>query len=230
MKAKNLAVLAFACLMIAMPLCSAASVSGNVYDSLLNRRVNSIVEIDTQPAQRVVAKDGSYSFSVPKGSYTIDASYSSGGIVYSRDSVEVTVDEDGEYTVDLILFPTTEEEEELFSEAESQMLDDVEIPGLGYYALFYIAVLAAVAYIIYRSINPKKRRAGEKEPSGADEAEEILRFIRKEGGRTTQKDIRKNFPQSEAKVSLVISDLEDRGKVRKIKKGRGNIIVLNQEP
>jgi uncharacterized membrane protein len=51
-------------------------------------------------------------------------------------------------------------------------------------------------------------------------------IIKEEGGRTTQKDIRKKIPLSEAKVSLMISELEAKGKIQKIKKGRGNIIVV----
>ena len=42
----------------------------------------------------------------------------------------------------------------------------------------------------------------------------------------TQKDIRKSIPFSEAKVSLILADLEHTGKIEKIKKGRGNIIIL----
>jgi uncharacterized membrane protein len=54
----------------------------------------------------------------------------------------------------------------------------------------------------------------------------VLKIIKEEGGRTTQKDIRKKIPLSEAKVSLMISELEAKGKIEKIKKGRGNIIIL----
>jgi len=57
------------------------------------------------------------------------------------------------------------------------------------------------------------------------ELQDILSFIDKEGGRTTQKDIRKNFPQSEAKISLMIAELEEKGLIKRIKKGRGNIII-----
>ncbi|MFC1769333.1 helix-turn-helix transcriptional regulator, partial [Nanoarchaeota archaeon] len=53
--------------------------------------------------------------------------------------------------------------------------------------------------------------------------------FKKEGGRTTQKDIRKNFPQSEAKVSLMVTDLEHKGYLEKIKKGRGNVIILKKK-
>ena len=61
------------------------------------------------------------------------------------------------------------------------------------------------------------------------DTEGVLNFIKDEGGRTTQKDIRKKIPLSEAKISLMISELESSGDVKKIKKGRGNIIVLNKK-
>lgn len=61
--------------------------------------------------------------------------------------------------------------------------------------------------------------------SGKD-LDALMSFIRKEDGRTTQKDIRKQFPLSEAKISLMIAELEDKGLIKKIKQGRGNIIVL----
>ncbi len=38
-------------------------------------------------------------------------------------------------------------------------------------------------------------------------------------------DIRKNFPYSEAKISLMIDELEAKGLVKKVKKGRGNLIL-----
>jgi uncharacterized membrane protein len=50
--------------------------------------------------------------------------------------------------------------------------------------------------------------------------------VRSEGGRTTQKDLRRAIPYSEAKISLMIAELESQGKLKKIKKGRGNIIIL----
>jgi len=58
--------------------------------------------------------------------------------------------------------------------------------------------------------------------------DDVLKVIDEEKGRTTQKDIRKKIPLSEAKISLIISELEEKGIVKKIKKGRGNIIILNK--
>jgi uncharacterized membrane protein len=53
----------------------------------------------------------------------------------------------------------------------------------------------------------------------------VLTIIKKEK-RTTQKDIRKAIPLSEAKISLILTDLESQGKIRKIKKGRGNVLIF----
>ena len=55
---------------------------------------------------------------------------------------------------------------------------------------------------------------------------EIIDILEKLGGRMTQKDLRARLNCSEAKVSLMITDLENRGLVHKVKKGRGNIILL----
>lgn len=79
----------------------------------------------------------------------------------------------------------------------------------------------------------KKKKIAEKqsisEESQENYLEEVLKIIEEEDGRTTQKEIRKKIPLSEAKISLLIAELEHKGKIKKIKKGRGNIIILNNE-
>ena len=57
----------------------------------------------------------------------------------------------------------------------------------------------------------------------------VVNVIRSEGGRATQKEIRKQIPLSEAKISLMVSELEHKGIVKKVKKGRGNIIILKNK-
>ena len=61
-----------------------------------------------------------------------------------------------------------------------------------------------------------------------DDLKKVISIVEEEGGRATQKDIRKKMPLSEAKISLLIAELEHTGKIKKIKKGRGNIIILNK--
>jgi len=64
------------------------------------------------------------------------------------------------------------------------------------------------------------------ETSLPDDLKEIMNLIRANGNRITQRELRKKSPYSESKVSLMISDLEERGLVEKFKRGRGNIIRI----
>ena len=62
------------------------------------------------------------------------------------------------------------------------------------------------------------------EPSYLDETIEI---INKHGGRIYQKELRKEMLYlSESKISLILTELEHKGKIEKIKKGMGNAIIL----
>ncbi|MEA3283095.1 MAG: hypothetical protein U9Q68_11210 [Euryarchaeota archaeon] len=72
---------------------------------------------------------------------------------------------------------------------------------------------------------------GELEPDGAESSipsdlQEVLSIVGEHDGRITQKNLRLRLNCSEAKASLMITDLEDRGLVKKVKKGRGNVIIL----
>lgn len=62
-----------------------------------------------------------------------------------------------------------------------------------------------------------------------DDLKEIMDLIRANGNRITQRELRKKSPYSESKVSLMLSDLEERGLVEKFKRGRGNIIRIPDE-
>ncbi|AKB54020.1 MULTISPECIES: helix-turn-helix transcriptional regulator [Methanosarcina] len=59
-----------------------------------------------------------------------------------------------------------------------------------------------------------------------EDLKELLEMIRASGNRITQRELRKKSPYSESKVSLMLSDLEERGLIEKFKKGRGNIIRI----
>jgi uncharacterized membrane protein len=62
-----------------------------------------------------------------------------------------------------------------------------------------------------------------------DDLRELLDLIRNSGNRITQRELRKKSPYSESKVSLMLSDLEERGLIEKFKRGRGNIIRIPDE-
>ncbi|MBW2977489.1 hypothetical protein KY331_01470 [Candidatus Woesearchaeota archaeon] len=196
-----------------------ATVFGSVYNFDLEKQENAIVTVDSMPKQMVVAVDGDYSFELPVGKYKIEAKY----VVYNetQSSVSELIDvaNEGEFRIDLILFPSFEEEEEILNETEL-MIENFEEKDYSIPIMFAIVfVIGVILYFISKKlVKPKEIEV--------DEAKKVIEFIKKQGGRVTQKDIRKNFPSSEAKISLVLTELEEKGVVKKIKRGRGNIIVL----
>jgi len=184
-----------------------ATIHGGIYDFSLEKVENVIVEINTQPLQRYVSKDGIYSFEVQKeGGYNITARY---GIKKDKLIAEevIEIKQEGEYRVDLFLFPETITE-------DTSYLPYILITGL-------ILVISVGIYIL-----KKKKKEIITLEVGGDDLKKVVDIIKKAGGRTTQKDLRKELLLSEAKISLMIAELEEKGKVQKIKKGRGNIIIL----
>ncbi len=212
-----------ACMLCLTTLVSAVTIYGNVYDLELNNINNAIVEISTSPKQVLVSKNGTYEFIVPQGTYTLKAK--ANGLSITE---QVTVKNEGSFVLDLILFEDISLEEELLSESDldfSAEYFEEQTPLWKY--LIGFALILLVGFLIGQSLLKKpetKEPAKKLEVLG--ELEKVVAFIKKEGGRTTQKDIRKQFPESEAKISLMISELEAKGIIKKIKKGRGNIIIL----
>ena len=115
-------------------------------------------------------------------------------------------------------------------DVEEELLnEDIDIVDLNedtnFMQIFIIVVfvlfLVTIGIVFYiKRKKPKKTELDE------DLTEKVLDFIKKNNGRVTQKEIRKNFAYSEAKISLVISELEHKNKIEKIKKSKGNIIIL----
>lgn len=217
----------------------AATVHGKVYGPDLTILKNAVVQLNTVPKQNMVATDGTYSFTLPPGNYTIEAFYTIQGVLL-YDKEQVTLPKDGDYVVDIILFETTDLENVTLDERDLKMIEDLlkEKPQVNWWLIAGIIVaviiIAAVSYFIYkRRKKPtkkirKKFKAKtvkiEEKPVGDEVMTKIIAILKREK-RVVQKDIRKELGVSEAKISLVIADLESQGKVQKIKRGRGNIII-----
>jgi len=220
-------------LILASSIVFAANIEGTIYDIELNTAKDVIVEIDTTPKQSFVSKNGTYSFDVPIGEYIITAKHEQ-DIAQEK----IIIKDDGDYNIDLILFPDFSEEVEILNESDLDVSTFEETDQKNY-SLFYLLGFIIVMIILIAIIfNYKKKletkltqeikeiKHIKKEDELEADLKELVAFIKKEGGRTTQKDLRKHFPQSEAKISLMVAELEHKGKIKKIKKGRGNIITL----
>ncbi|MFH1637834.1 MAG: hypothetical protein ABIB71_05400 [Candidatus Woesearchaeota archaeon] len=212
-------------LLMLILLCSfaqAAVIHGNIYDISLELQENIIVEVDSSPKQTMVAKGGSYSFELPEGKYTITARSIEEGEILSSAEEFIEVNQDGNYVLDLILFESFEEDEALLEEAISDVdTSIIEEDKLLLWPFITSAIILIALIIVLCKIRKKKAPIEEDPYLG-----KMISFIKKEGGRATQKEIRKALGLSEAKISLMVAQLEHEGKLKKIKKGRGNIILL----
>lgn len=198
---------------------SAVEVYGKVYRwDTLDVVSNAVVEIKDGSIQRLVSENGSYSFNVPPGNYTIVAYY---GEYLAVENVTVL----NTTRFDLILFPKLEGVEEI---PEFPTVDEESsFPYYLYAILVSGAVIAVLLLLKYRHVEVADETTAEYRELPEDLVE-VVEIIKREGGRITQKELRKRLGCSEAKMSLIIADLERRGIVEKVKKGRGNIIFLKQ--
>lgn len=228
--------------LILMPFVLGATIHGRVFDYNFRLASNSLVKINTVPEQRMVAVDGSYSFIVPPGDYVLNATLKGSTGTFYDVLDNISIAKDGDYVRDLIMFPNDDLNElDLENNVTTDLNGDgtvqsnktiLVITGLVIVIIFVLIYCAAFKKCKWKAnlfnkkptTGPKAKEIGEE----ADDLAELLAFIRK-NRRVTQKEIRKEFPLSEAKISLMITDLESQGKIRKIKKGRGNIIVYDEK-
>jgi uncharacterized membrane protein len=257
---------------------SAAQIHGEVYDLSLDRISNVVVEVNTTPNQRVISRDGSYSFSLPIGSYRITAVQYQDNRSFAKAEENVTAVDEGDYVIDLFLYPDLGEEQSILNSTGIITIPDGSNNSV-VLILFIIAALVGVAVGLQiffarfakrqenkgaaseerkeagKTASSANGKGGMAEDAGAvpaadhakavsaeeqkdkkekpeaeldDDLKKVLDILKAEGGRTTQKEIRKHIPLSEAKVSLIITEMEVKGMVEKIKKGRGNIIILKR--
>ena len=230
-------------LMIGLNSVCAATLHGTIYDLSLKKVIIARVEINTSTNQIYIAQNGAYSFDVPEGFYSLKAFVVQKNVITDYVEENITIKEAGSYVLDLILFPEisigdfdngVEINESLFESSNENKSNDY------LWVLFFVIIL--IAFIAY--FFAMKNKKNKKEPKDDDiqksiekqeekyedgNLEQVINIIKQEGGRTTQKDIRKQIPLSEAKISLMIAELEHKGVIEKIKKGRGNIIILKKK-
>lgn len=251
---------------------------------------DTVIEVNSNPPQSVVAKNGTYSFDLMPGDYTITARYYRNNTLIYSEETTIKIEGEGSYVLDLLLYPISRNgETETIAvrknqnginppeqtEASSSIISYLPVAFV-FFILFagsyklskkhkiieesrsqkkehkMSGVLEKILYkVTYSGTKPEfkssKREffasdpiiepgnasyngtdALKKQPPSA-ELSEILDIIRGNKGRITQKDLRSRLKHSEVKVSLLLSELEKRGMIKKFKNGRENIIVLIEE-
>ncbi|PIN73989.1 hypothetical protein COV20_02650 [Candidatus Woesearchaeota archaeon CG10_big_fil_rev_8_21_14_0_10_45_16] len=223
-----------------IPLASAATLQGAVYNDNLEVEKDVLLEIDTTPAQKLLSKDGNYAFELLPGTYTLEARK---GLITVTE--KVLIQQEGTFKLDLFLLPDFTDEDELWAETDEDLLAGVEEESSNIWS--YIIAGLFLAFAVWRIVAARKRYGSlgkfrkkmkieqsktieEHKEDLAQEpgyVEKALEIIKKHDGRISQKELRKEMAYlSEAKVSLIITELEHKSLVEKVKKGRGNVILL----
>jgi len=202
----------------------AAIVKGTIYGPDLEILQNAIIEVNTTPKQFYVAKDGTYTFNLPPGNYSIKAKYYQHSKLKYLDEEFVYVSGNGEFIVDFILLPP---EEEILKDYPISVTDEdfiIEEESNPTFTLTLSAVILISIVLVYlTSAYIKKHKKISTLP---EDSEKVLEIIISKGGETTQKELRELLTFSEAKVSLILKELEKNRLIKKVKKGRTNVLML----
>lgn len=222
----------------------AAIIYGTIYDLSLKKINSARVEINTSPKQFLISQNGSYAVNVPNGAYTIKAQLIQKNDVLASVEENITIKQEGTYVLDLILFPNIEEGVEDINIDINEDILQLRNNFSNVFIILGILLILSIIFVgLFYFIKHKKTKKikntkkiakpfflykKEENTYGDNYLDKIVNILGQEGGRTTQKEIRKQIPLSEAKISLMIAELEHKGVIEKIKKGRGNIIILKQ--
>jgi len=221
------------CLAFMLSISLAVTLHGTIYEwSTLEPLKDCIIEVNSTPAQQLISKDGNYSFQLPIGNYQITAKYYENNSLLLESMDKVSVVSDGIYLLDIIMFPAIDLGEPLFNETDPNLEEQYLFTDQNNWMniAFFSIALTAVILLLASKIRTRKNGPGEalaeKPAKLSKETRQVLEIVQREQ-RLTQKELRKKLPWSEAKVSLVVADLEERGLIKKIKKGRGNILKID---
>ncbi|MBT4935277.1 hypothetical protein HOL21_04870 [Candidatus Woesearchaeota archaeon] len=228
---------------IFIPFVQAATLEGSIYNSQLTLENDVLLEVHNQ---KYLSKDGTYAFDLPIGEYTLIAQK---GLVKTEELI-VIIDENRQI-YDIFLLPSFVEEDLLWQDTEEKFdtlwQDTEEGVEEGYSLWRYILLCAILIFLLWRFSKKRmkygplrkfrKNFAVEKNKSRKEHKQDIadepkyiddtIEIIKKHDGRISQKKLRKEMLYlSEAKVSLIVKELEHKGIVEKVKKGRGNVLLL----
>lgn len=224
-------------LLIFLTFSYATTVYGNIIEAENFEQVNNTIVKLIGPTTTQFVVNENYSIELAPGNYTLTAHYLENGKLkyYTKDNFTVT----GEKQLfDIILLPTD------FQESYDLELDMLDPPiknkvdttaMLTVFALVIVGLLLILTLVWYYIIRKKDLGVRDdiekvdKKYSLDQDGKKVLEIIEQNEGRLTQKELRQILKWSEAKTSLVVAELEAIYRIKRIRKGRENILKLIKE-
>lgn len=201
----------------------AAYIHGNIYDvSDFTIIKDCVLEVNSTSPIKKVLSSGTYDIEVKEGCYTLHIVCYEQGIKTKEGNASLCLKEKDNITYDILVFPVIIDDvenmilHENFSDVNQYVFYTSSF-NFNYIYLLFVAIIPIIAYYLYRRRKLHKILTD-------DSMKMLLKILKKEQ-RINQKDLVKAMRLSDAKISLMITELEREGIVKKIKKGRSNIII-----
>lgn len=189
-------------LAISASLCSAAYVYGDIYQQDLQKLNQTVVRIEGDFSYQVVTEKANYSVFLPEGNYVITAASHDGSHAV-REEISVGPEDQ---KLDLVLKETS---------------NDITL----YLGVLFLLGAAFVWSNHYWRAKQQTQQLQKPAKYVLDEdAEQVLKILDSFEGRATQKELREALRFSDSKLSLILTELENVGKIKKFKSGRANVV------
>lgn len=201
--------LKFLLVFVLLSLAQAAYVYGDIYQPNLEKMNRTVVRVDGPFSYQLVTDKANYSIFLPEGNYTLSAMVldASGNTAF--------------HTEETISVGTTD-----------QRVDLVLKPVINLNFILFCAFGLLLVFIISKFFQNKKQTTEPEQPVQIqtskteldDDAKSVLTALASFEGRTTQKELKETLKFSDTKLSLILTELEQTGHVKKFKRGRANIV------
>jgi|GEM_PF-1897008 uncharacterized membrane protein len=213
---------------------------GIVNGDSLEKMNNVLITVENANGGIIVQKlfSAEYSLEISPGSYILRAyHYYNGTVDYYNDyDIQVTSET---MNLDIVLLPyelvqLTPDKTPPPLTNQTSINQDI-IPQITIdYGLAFAAIIIAVvtiSFFYFKRKKPDKKEAVEEtvqEPKHEldEDCERAMQIMKENEGRMVQKELREIMNFSETKMSLVVAELEACSMIKRIKKGRENILKL----
>lgn len=215
--------------LLAVNVLYSATLFGQVYESNTFSKLNNTrIKLDGPISIQLIVQ-GDYSVDIPLGTYNLTASYYKSGKVqyYTEEKIKITQEQT---RFDVVLFPAELQNMIPKDESREEEKNGIKIDNsmilFGFIVLFIIII-----YLLYKSLSkPAKTQImaseEDEEQEFDEEAFKVLEILNSHEGRILQKELRNIMNLSESNMSILITELESMGYVKRIKKGRENVLKL----